>query len=94
MQQSQTPETWLVLRFLAPQIARKVGRITFDDAEPDLDYLCKKVGIPLIKSTGGGVDQVIVTLLDKPLPRGQRDPDVTQLGNAYRIIENTCQWEY
>jgi len=90
----ETAETWLILRFLAPDIARKGGRITFDDAEADLGFLCETVGIPLARSTGGGVDQIVVTLLDRPLPRGERNPDVTQFGNAYRIVDNACQWEF
>jgi len=86
-------ETWLILRFLAPDIARAKGKLGFGDVVADLDMLCETIGLPLIKMTGGGVDQVLVTLMDQPVPRGLRDPEVTKFMNAYRVIEGTCEWE-
>jgi len=87
-----TGETWLILRFLAPEIARDGGRISYDMASEDLDFLCNTVGFPLSEMTGGGVDQIIVTLIDKPVPRGQRDPDATKFMNAYRLVKGHCEW--
>jgi len=89
----QAPETWLVLRFLAPEIARAKGKIAFQAAAPDIDFLCKKVGLPLASLTGGGVDQVLVVLLDQPLPRGARNPAVTKFMSAYRVNTGVCEWE-
>ncbi len=86
-------ETWLILRFLAPEISKSKGRISFAEAEGDLVFLCTNIGLPLAAMTGGGVDQIIVTLLEKPLPRGQRDPDVTKFINAFRVTEGACIWE-
>lgn len=86
-------ETWLILRFLAPGIAKSGGAVSFADAEPDLDFICTQVGLPLAELTGGGVDQIIVTFLDKPLPRGERDASVTQFMNAYRVVKGACKWE-
>jgi len=89
----QTQETWLVLRFLAPGIARAKGKIKVVDAAPDMDALCKDVGLPLVRLTGGGVDQVLVVLMDQPVPRGTRRPDVTKFMSAYRVVKGTCEWE-
>jgi len=86
-------ETWLVLRFLAPDIARDKGKIRFADAAPDLDSLCKDVGLPLAALTGGGVDQILVVLLDQPLARGAHNPAVTKFMSAYRIKTGRCEWE-
>jgi hypothetical protein len=86
-------ETWLILRFLTPEIARTEGRISFGDAEPDIVFLCQKVGLPLVVLTGGGVDQIIVNLMDRPVARGQRDPASTQFMNAYRVDQGDCIWE-
>jgi len=86
-------ETWLVLRFLAPQIAKETGKVRFADAAPDLDYLCKSLGLTIAGLTGGGVDQVLVVLLDQPLPRGAHRPGVTKFMSAYRVTTGACIWE-
>jgi uncharacterized protein DUF6497 len=86
-------QTWLVLRFLAPRIAKAKGQISYDEATPDIDFLCENVGLPLVEMTGGGVDQIIVTLLDAPLARGERNKDVTRFMSAYRIDQGVCEWE-
>lgn len=91
--EGESGETWLILRFLAPQIAKAKGRITYGDAAPDIDQLCREIGLPLAAMTGGGVDQIVVTLMDQPLPRGARDAAVTQFMSAYRVIEGDCIWE-
>lgn len=93
VQEDGTRETWLILRFLAPEISKIGGRIDFAGAEPDLDFLCASVGLPLARMTGGGVDQIIVTLLEKPLARGVRDAHVTKYMSAYRVSGQTCEWE-
>ena len=85
-------ETWLIIRFLAPQIARDKGQITFGDAEQDIAFLCSEIGVKLAAMTGGGVDQVVVTLMDQPLPRGMRDTGVTKFMSAYRIDDGVCIW--
>lgn len=86
-------ETWLVLRFLAPQIAQKTGDVSFEMAVLDLDELCASIGLPLVSITAGGVDQIIVTLLDQPLPRGESDQNVTKFMSAYRVDGEACIWE-
>lgn len=91
--QPESGQVWLVLRFLAPQIAKAKGQITYDDATADIDFLCENVGLPLVESTGGGVDQIIVTLLDAPLARGERDKKVTRYMSAYRVDLGICEWE-
>ncbi len=86
-------ETWLILRFLTPEIAKAKGKLKFGDAVPDIDFLCEQVGLPLVAMTGGGVHQIIVNLMDQPIARGQRDTDVTQFMNAYRVEKGACIWE-
>ncbi len=93
MNEGASGETWLILRFLAPGISKHGGDISFEVAAGDLDFICAEIGQKLADMTGGGVDQIIVNLLDKPLARGQRDPEVTQFMNAYRIGEGVCLWE-
>lgn len=85
-------ESWLVLRFLAPQIAKSLGQITGAQAAEDIDHICDSVALPMIEIMGGGIDQVIVTLLDQPAPRGLRDPSVTKFMGAYIPEEGACAW--
>ncbi len=86
-------ESWLILRFLTPEIARAKGKISFGDATPDLKFLCSNVGLPMVDLTGGGIDKIIINFLDRPIPRGERDPETTQFMNAYRIVKGVCRWE-
>jgi uncharacterized protein DUF6497 len=86
-------ETWLVLRFLTPEIARDLGKFAYRDVLPDFDFICENIGLPLIESSGGGVDLLIVTLLDAPLARGALDRKVTQFNNIYRVDQGGCALE-
>ncbi|MGV6811653.1 MAG: DUF6497 family protein [Brevirhabdus sp.] len=83
-------ETWLILRYLAPEIA---DGMTYDVVEPDLDHLCATEGPRQAELYAAPVDQIIVTLLDQPLERGQSNPDVIQYFGAYRLIDGACIWE-
>lgn len=86
-------ETWLVIRFLAPDITKLTGKISYSDAAVDLEYLCNSVGRGVAALTGGGVDQIIVNLMDKPIARGERNQNVTQFMSAYRLVNGACEWE-
>lgn len=86
-------EAWMILRFLAPEIAKAGGKIKFEDAEKDIEFICNKVGLPLAASTGA-VDQIIVNLMDRPIARGESDSDVTQFMGAYRVVSGRCEWTY
>lgn len=93
VQAGTSGETWLILRFLTPEIAKAAGKISFAAASTDIAYICENIGLPLVEMTGGGVHQVIINLMDQPIPRGQRDTEVTQFMSAYRVEEGTCIWE-
>jgi hypothetical protein len=86
-------ETWLILRFLTPDIAKAAKNLSFSEVAPDIDFLCDNVGLPLVEMTGGGVDQIIVSLMNQAIPRGKRDENVTQFMNAYRVDQGICEWE-
>ena len=91
--EGENGEVWLVLRFLTPGIKAGENALKFGDVAPDIDFICEEVGLPLVEMTGGGVDQVIVTLMDQAIPRGMRNAEVTQYMSAYRVSEGTCIWE-
>jgi hypothetical protein len=87
--EEQGTQTWLILRYLAPDIARDLGRFDADQVQNDLDHLCQTDGL----AQADGADGVLITLLDRPHERGVADPSVTQFISPYRIENGTCIWE-
>ncbi|MEM9524083.1 MAG: DUF6497 family protein [Pseudomonadota bacterium] len=88
--EEQGDETVLVLRYLAPEISRAGGVLTYDQVTADLDHLCATDGLAAASREN---QQIIVTLMDRPLPRGQTNPDITQFFAAYRRAGQSCIWE-
>ncbi|MEL6206157.1 MAG: DUF6497 family protein [Pseudomonadota bacterium] len=89
-------QLWLVLRYLSPRIARDAGDLGYDAVAPDLDALCDGPGLAAAAASavaGHPPDQIVVALLDRPLPRGMSDPDATQFIGAYLPGEGGCAWQ-
>ncbi|MGC9368276.1 MAG: DUF6497 family protein [Paracoccaceae bacterium] len=80
-------------RFLAPQIARGTGTVTFAEAEPDMLHLCENYALPRLAVPGPEVSQVIISLSDRVVPFGQAAPEATQFFEAYRPEGDRCIWE-
>jgi hypothetical protein len=83
--------TQAILRFIAPGIAG--GAVDFETAQADMDWLCATHGVPLAELRYAQSDVVVVTLMDRAVPRGRTDPDATQLFATYRIEAGTCRPE-
>lgn len=86
-------ETWLRFRFLAPEIAKNGGTITFAQAEPDLEYLCAEVALPYIAEFDLKPEIIAVMLSDRPIEFGVSDPEVTQFIDVFRVTSGACVWE-
>jgi len=86
-------ESWLRFRFLAPQIARRDGDVTYVEAEADFAYLCETVVRPYMREYDLTSDVVVVALMDRPVPFGQADAQATQFIETFRIAEDRCIWE-
>jgi len=86
-------ENWLVLRFLAPQIARDLDQIDYVRAAPDMDFLCHEIGLPVAAEFTGQIDLILVALLDRKLSRGTADAAATQFMSSYRLVDGACIWE-
>ncbi len=86
-------ESWLRFRFVAPQIARDGGDVTYDSAELDFAHLCETVARPYLAEFDLSPDVVVITLMDRPVPFGQTDPQATQFIEAFRIAADACRWE-
>ncbi|MEM6372250.1 MAG: DUF6497 family protein [Pseudomonadota bacterium] len=86
-------ETWLRFRFVAPQIAREDGDVSYADAEPDFQHLCTNFALPYVQEYDLAPQVVVVTLMDRPVPFGQADSAATQFIEAFRITSGACDWE-
>lgn len=86
-------ESWLRFRFLAPEIARATGHVTFADAEADLEHLCTEIALPYLAEHALSPNVVAVTLLDRPVAFGATDPEATQFIDIFRVTSGTCIWE-
>ena len=80
-------------RFVAPQIARDPGRIPFALAEGDMVHLCETYALPRLPEMGPRVSQIVITLMDRPVPFGATVPEATQFFEAYRPEDGKCVWE-
>lgn len=79
-----------VLRFIAPQISRDLGEIDAEQAQEDMRWLCRTHGLPLTALAYAPTGTVVISLMDRPVPRGQTDPDATQYFGLYQIGEDGC----
>ncbi|MEL7093095.1 MAG: DUF6497 family protein [Pseudomonadota bacterium] len=86
-------EDWLRFRFVAPEIARSGGSLGYADAEGDFAVLCDDLARPYMAEQGLSAAVVVISLMDRPVPFGQPDPDATQFFEAYRIEDGACVWQ-
>ncbi|WP_260003565.1 DUF6497 family protein [Leisingera caerulea] len=89
----QPGQTWARFRFLAPQIARGTGTVSYDTAAPDMDHLCGTLALPYLADRGMTAARVVISLSDRELPFGAQDPEATQFFEAYRPDGAACMWE-
>lgn len=82
--------TQAILRFIAPEVARDGGSVGFEAAQGDLDWLCETHGLPVASLPYARSDSIVVTLMDRAVPRGVTDPDVTQYFGLYRVEDAEC----
>ena len=83
--------TQAVLRFIAPRVD-PAAPDTVDEAtaQADLDWLCETHALPLVALPYARSDSVVVTLMDRPVPRGTADPEATQYFATYRVEDGAC----
>ncbi|UWQ77872.1 DUF6497 family protein [Leisingera sp. S132] len=85
--------TWARFRFLAPQIARGSGTVSYEAAAPDMDHLCGTIALPYLAEHGLSAARVVISLSDRMVPFGAQDPEATQFFEAYRPEGAACIWE-
>ncbi len=82
--------TQAVFRFIAPGVARDGGEVDAEAALADLDWLCGSHAVPIAGLPAARAQTVVVTLMDRPVPRGATDPDATQYFGLYVIEDGRC----
>ena len=83
----------LRFRFLAPDIARDLGRIDPDTAGSDMDHLCNTFALSNLPDDGAIPAEIIISLSESDVPLGENHPEATQFFNSYKIEDGVCQWE-
>ena len=68
------------------------GDLAYADVAEDLGRLCDMDGIKTAKELGG-IDQIVITLMGRPMERGASDPDATMFIGAYLPGEEGCIWQ-
>ncbi|MFY0635920.1 MAG: hypothetical protein JXQ91_19075 [Vannielia sp.] len=86
-------ERWLVMRYLAPQIARQGGTLGYEDVAAEMDALCNGEALATAKAHESPIDQIVIALMDRVVERGQPDPEATQFIASYLVTEAGCEWQ-
>ncbi|WP_342586142.1 DUF6497 family protein [Leisingera sp. ANG-Vp] len=86
-------QTWVRFRFLAPEIARETGTVSYEAAAPDMDHLCETLALPYLAENGLTPARVVISLSDRMVPFGAQNPAATQFFEAYRPENASCMWE-
>ena len=81
-------EEWVRFRFLAPDVDP-----VSDGLAEDLLHLCDTVALPYMVEHALTGDVIVVSLMDRPVPFGQADPDARQVFEAFRRQDGTCAWD-
>ncbi|MBL4769108.1 MAG: hypothetical protein JKY94_15590 [Rhodobacteraceae bacterium] len=89
----QPGEVWVRFRFIAPDISRRGGTVTYNVAAPDMDHLCEVLVLPYLQEFALNPARVVISLSDRDVPFGASAPDVTQFFETYRPETSRCIWE-
>lgn len=80
-------------RFLAPQIARAGGTISYEVAAEDIMHLCQTYALPRLTETGPQPAQIIISMSDQDVPFGETAPEATQFFESFTYQDGLCIWE-
>ncbi|WP_299554002.1 DUF6497 family protein [uncultured Tateyamaria sp.] len=86
-------ENWVRFRFIAPEIAKDTGTVSYGQAEGDFQALCDDFAMTYLTDFELTADVVVISLMDRPVPFGTSDPEATQFFEAFRPETDGCVWE-
>ncbi|WP_232796429.1 DUF6497 family protein [Roseovarius salinarum] len=78
-------------RFVAPGL--EAGGARLEATMNDLEFLCRTYAAPRLDSVVPGAARVVISLADRPSEFGVTDADMTQVFEAYRVVDGSCIWE-
>lgn len=81
-------EDWVRFRFLAPDMDP-----VSDDIAQDMLHLCDTVALPYMSDHALTGDVIVVSLMDRPVPFGETDPEALQVFEAFRRDGDVCGWD-
>ncbi len=85
-------QVWLTLRYVSPKIGFDEGELGYEAVAADIDHLCDREGLKAA-AEAGGVDQVMIALMDRAVERGVHDPEATMFIGAYLPTDDGCVWQ-
>lgn len=80
-------------RFVAPDISRETGYLTYADVELDFQALCDEIALPWLTENAIQTPLIVVSLSEKQSVLGVASPDVTQFFEAFHAEGDRCIWE-
>ena len=86
-------EAWVRFRFVAPEIGKGDGDMSFSDVEADFQVLCDAFVRPYLSDFDLAADVVAISLMSEPVAFGVSDPAVTQFVEVFRLASGACVWE-
>ena len=81
----------LRFRFLEPDLGMVVEFVPYASLEADMRFLCETYALDRLD--GAAPTQVFISIADRPVEFGTKDPDVAQVFEAYRPEDGACIWE-
>ncbi len=78
-------------RFIEPDLAMVVEVVPYERLEADMRHLCESFALDRIE--GGMPAQIFISISDRPVVFGEKDPEATQVFEAYRPEDGACIWE-
>lgn len=92
--EDQAGQSTLVVRTLAPEIARGGPALSYDTVEADFDAICAAVALPVRALVGSQASHIIVVMMDRPVARGIPDTQATQFIAEFRVEDGRCMLEF
>lgn len=80
-------------RFIAPEVARESGTVSYADIADDFVFLCSQTAVPALQKAQREVDEIVISIADRVTEFGHADPNATQFFEAFTVENATCIWK-
>ncbi len=90
LQEVRFEERLARFRFVAPELGAE-GR-SYIDVRGDFPWLCEKMILPALPA-GNAVEEVVISLADRPVVFGEMTPGALQFFEAFKLRDGACDRE-